>query len=47
MYIKFLFELHWLHVRDDMMAKAEDDQDENEVRVWYLLRKGCDDIDTL
>ena len=22
-YIKFLFRVHWLHVRDDIMAKAE------------------------
>ena len=45
LFTKLLFEVHWLHVREDRMAKSLD-KDENIVRIWFLLEEDSVVIDT-
>ena len=45
LFTKLLFEVHWLHVREDRMAKSMN-KDENLVRIWFLLEEDSVEIDT-
>ena len=45
LFTKLLFEVHWLYVREDRMAKSLN-KDENIVRIWFLLEEDSVEIDT-
>ena len=45
LFTKLLFEVHWLHVREDRMARSMN-KDENIVRIWFLLEEDSVDVDT-